>query len=102
MECMQQWRLKGATPRPEFAVPDSRAHSNSVQENRSQASEKKPELFPKMEFGIWRGRAPPQNYHKAFTAAVSSSFTSKTVYSFVICRRSCTFFVSLSSFSSPP
>ncbi len=37
-----------------------------------------------------------------FTAAASSSFTSKTVYSLVIWSRSCTFLVRLSSFSSPP
>src|SRR5256885_7647416 len=50
------------------------------------------------------GRMParPQTYRKDFTAAASSSFTSKTVYSLVICSRSCTFLVSLSSFSSPP
>ncbi len=41
-------------------------------------------------------------YLKDFTAAASSSFTSKTVYSFVICSRSFTFFVRFSSFSSPP
>src|SRR5581483_400551 len=39
---------------------------------------------------------------KALIAVASSSFTSNTVYSLVICSRSCTFLVRLSNFSSPP
>ena len=39
---------------------------------------------------------------KDLRASVSSSLMSKTVYNLVICIRSCTLFVSFSSFSSPP
>ena len=39
---------------------------------------------------------------KLVMAAPSSEWTSKTVYSFVICRRSWIFLVRCSSFNSPP
>ena len=41
-------------------------------------------------------------WSKDFTAAASSPWMSKTVYSFVICIRSVTRSVRLSNFSSPP
>ena len=59
--------------------------------------------FPKPSDEIrYRSLATGAVYLNDFTAAASSSFTSKTVYSLVICSRSLTFLVSLSSFSSPP
>src|SRR5689334_11509231 len=54
------------------------------------------------------GRNRPRSHknnvylENALTADASSSFTSNTVYSLVICSRSCTFLVRFSSFSSPP
>src|SRR5207248_9439579 len=42
------------------------------------------------------------HFLKAVIATASSSLTSKTVYSLVICSRSWTFLVSFNSLSSPP
>jgi hypothetical protein len=74
-----------------------RVRSTTQPQKKPQSGGQKHNWRPPLRFPTWHGV-----YRNDLIAVASSSFTSKTVYNFVICSRSWTFLVKFNSLSSPP